>query len=163
MAQTSSGPHRRRLGRSAAGKRGHEPHLGELIPTEECRKVIVHMPRGCRCGSTHLSPLDVRDLHQVIYLPTSVAPVDEHRSMGGTCLECGADVVEPIPLEFLCSAFRACVVALAAQLTGEYHLPKRTVVAVLAGPGRLVWDRNLTGLGLRSRADGHEGVAGACR
>lgn len=119
-------------GKKRGGQPGHEPHLRELIPTEECRKVILHKPRGCRCGSTHLSPLEVRDRHQVVYLPKLVAPVDEHQSMGGTCLECGADVVEPIPPEFLCSAFGACVVALVAQLTGEYHLPKRTVVAVLA-------------------------------
>ena len=74
----------------------------------------------------------MRSRHQVTYLPKLVAPVDEHQSFGGTCRGCGADVVEPIPPEFLCSAFGACVVALVGQLTGEYHLPKRTVVAVLS-------------------------------
>jgi transposase len=133
---SSDGPDVIRTGSKASGKKrggqdGHEPHTRELIPTEECREVIAHKPRKCRCGSTHLGPLELRARHQIIYLPELAAPVDEHQSFGGICEGCGADVVEPIPPEFLCSAFGACVVALVGQLTGEYHLPKRTVVAVL--------------------------------
>jgi transposase len=119
-------------GKKRGGQTGHDPHLRDLRPAEECRKVIAYQPKRCLCGSANLSELKLRARHQIVYLPKLVAPVDEHQSFGCTCLDCGAEVVAPIPPEFLCSAFGACVVALIGQLTGEYHLPKRKVVAILS-------------------------------
>ena len=114
-------------GAKRGGQPGHEPHRRELLPTERCRAVSAYKPERCRCGSTHLSEARLHARHQVVDLPSLVAPVDEHQSFACTCLDCGAEVVEPIPSEVLCSAFSAAVVGLVGQLTGEYHLTKRAV------------------------------------
>lgn len=118
-------------GKRRGGQPGHEPNVRELIAPELCRQRYQYVPDRCRCGSTHLSDPELHERHQVTYLPELAAPVDEHQSFARTCDDCGAKNVAPIPPEFSCSAFGPCVVALVGQLTGDYHLQKRSVVRML--------------------------------
>lgn len=122
---------RKSKGKTRGGQPGHEPKTRELIDPRLCRKVVSHLPHQCGCGSTRFGPFCLRSRHQVIYLPELKAPVDEHQSYGAECLDCGHDVVEPIPPEYLASAFGPCVTALVADLSGEFRVPKRSVQTML--------------------------------
>ena len=126
-----SRPERKARGKKRGGQPGHEPKRRELIDPRLCRKIVAHLPQRCGCGSTHFGAFRLCSRHQVVYLPEMKAPVDEHQSYGAECLDCGREVVEPIPPEYLASAFGPCLTAFMAQLAGDYRLPKRSIQKLL--------------------------------
>jgi transposase len=125
-------PDRKAMGKKRGGQPNHDPHRRELIPTEACRKVSSYKPNRCaHCDSTRLGEPELAHRHQVVYLPQQAAPVDEHQAYACICQDCDRRTVAPIPPEVLASAFGPCVVALIAQLSGEYRLPKRSIQKLL--------------------------------
>ena len=61
-------PKRRRKKRGA--RKGHEPHLRELLPQEFVKEHFHLKPKMCTCGSTNIEKTDEEPLrHQIVDIP----------------------------------------------------------------------------------------------
>ncbi len=83
--------------RSAGGQPGHPKHQRALIPTEQCREVVLCVPTACRrCGRalTGTDPEPIR--HQVWELPEVEPLVTEYQRHRLVCW-CGCSTCGPLP------------------------------------------------------------------
>lgn len=122
---------RERKKKEATGKKrgaqpGHPAHHRELIPVEQCQKVVDHYPPQCRgCGSA-LRGTDTEPLrHQVVEIPPITPSVEEHRLHRLCCLHCGVRTCAPWPQDVPRTGYGPRLVAIVAVLSGLYRLSER--------------------------------------
>lgn len=126
---------RKPSGRRPGGQEGHEGTGRPLRPLEELRAVIPVKPEVCsRCGhSFDASQEDVCPRrHQVTEIPPVVAETTEYQLHTLECGVCGFRTCAEWPLGVPSGAFGPRVQAMVADLSGQYHLSKRSVAGLLA-------------------------------
>ncbi len=122
----------KRRRRKRGAKKGHEPHLRELLPPEKVTKRIELEPTECICGGTRLEPCDEEPLrHQVVDIPPIVPKVTEYLQHVRQCHDCGEFVYAPLPDEVKRIHFGPGVLALVAVLTGVLNTSKRKALAMM--------------------------------
>lgn len=123
------GPSKPPTGRRRGGQPGHKGAQRELLPVEECDKIVRHDPSTCECcqrilpeTSTPADPPPIR--HQVWELQDKPYTVTEHQIHGKAC-ECGAVTWAELPSESS-SAFGPRLVAFIAAMTGVIKASRRS-------------------------------------
>ena len=123
-------PRRRRKKRGA--RKGHEPHLRELLPQEFVKEHFHLKPKMCTCGSTNIEKTDEEPLrHQIVDIPPIRPEVTEYIQYIYRCKDCGALVYKPLPDDIKRQHFGAGVLAMVAILTGELNTSKRKALAMM--------------------------------
>jgi transposase len=123
-------PKRRRKKRGA--RKGHQPHLRELLPQEFVKKHFHLKPEMCTCGSTNLEETNEKPLrHQIVDIPKILPYVIEYVQHISRCKDCGALVYRPLSDDIRRQHFGAGVLALVAILTGRLNTSKRKALAML--------------------------------
>ena len=123
-------PKHRRKKRGA--KKGHQPHLRELLPPEKVTRRIELKPEVCPCGGTHFEECDEEPLrHQIIDVPPIVPEVIEYIQHVYRCKDCGELVYASLPDKVCRRHFGPGVLALVAILTGVLNTSKRKALAML--------------------------------
>ena len=123
-------PKRRRKKRGA--RKGHEPHLRELLPQEFVKEHFHLKPEMCTCGSTNLEETSEEPLrHQVIDIPPIKPEVTEYIQHISRCRDCGELVYRPLPDDIRRRHFGAGVLAMVAILTGRLNTSKRKALAMM--------------------------------
>jgi len=127
----STQPAKRRRKKRGARK-GHEPHLRELLPPENVTKRIQLTPKECICGGRCLEPCDQEPRrHQIVDIPPIVPDVTEYVQHVRRCKDCGEFVYVPLPDDVKRTHFGPGVLSLVAILTGELNTSKRKALAVM--------------------------------
>ncbi len=123
-------PKRRRKKRGA--RKGHQPHLRELLPQEFVKKHFHLKPEMCTCGSTNLEETNEKPLrHQIVDIPPIKPEVIEYVQHISRCKDCGALVYRPLPDDIRRQHFGAGVLAMIAILTGRLNTSKRKALAMM--------------------------------
>lgn len=119
-------------GRSPGGQPGHEGKTRKLFRPEQVDRVIdCDPPERCECGA-RVRPVDVEpERRQTLDIAPIKPVVTEYRLFAGLCeacgrLHCGAPP-DGVGSGLLCPR----PMAMAALLSGKYHLSKRHVVEIL--------------------------------
>jgi len=121
---------RRRKKRGA--RKGHQPHLRELLPQEFVKKHFHLKPEMCTCGSTNLEDTKEKPLrHQIVDIPKILPYVIEYVQHISRCKDCGALVHRPLSDDIRRQHFGAGVLALVAILTGRLNTSKRKALAMM--------------------------------
>ena len=121
---------RRRKKRGA--RKGHEPHLRELLPQEFVKEHFHLKPEICICGSTNLEETSEEPLrHQIVDMPPIKPQVTEYVQHISRCKDCRALVYVPLPDNIRRQHFGAGVLALVAILTGKLNTSKRKALAMM--------------------------------
>lgn len=120
-------------GRRPGGQPGHEGTSRTLIPVTAVKAVIPVKPSACaQCGH----PLGGEDptprRHQVTEIPPLVAETTASQLHTLTCADCGAQTRAELPAGVPQGTFGPRVQAMVATLSGEDHLSKRQIEALLA-------------------------------
>jgi transposase len=117
---------KKRTGRKRGAQPGHTGYPRQLLPVEQCQKVVEHYPPTCRrCGGT-LSGTDDHPLrHQVVEVPAVVPAVEEHRLHRLMCGECGTTTCATLPRDVPVTGYGPRVVALVAVFGGLYRASTR--------------------------------------
>ncbi|MGH9958290.1 MAG: IS66 family transposase [Pyrinomonadaceae bacterium] len=125
-ATTQSRQNKESTGRKRGAQPGHTAHHRQLIPVEQCQKVVDHYPKQCRgCGSA-LRGTDSEPLrHQVVEIPPVTPYVEEHRLHRLCCLQCGVCTCAPWPEGVPTTGYGPRLVAIVAVLSGLYRLSER--------------------------------------
>jgi len=120
---------KQKSGKARGGQPGHQGHLHELYPPEQCTRIEEHYPEVCcECGH-RLRGKDANPQRcQIVDLPPLQPIVVEHRFHALACPHCGvssraydSEIVDGCRYgESLC--------ALVALLSGEYRQSHRMVV-----------------------------------
>ena len=123
-------PKHRRKKRGA--RKGHEPHLRELLPQEFVKEHFHLKPEMCTCGSTNLEETSEEPLrHQVVDIPPIKPEVTEYVQHISRCRDCGELVYRPLPDDIRRRHFGAGVLAMVAILTGRLNTSKRKALAMM--------------------------------
>lgn len=115
-------------GRKQGAQPGHEGHIRAFLPPEQVSELLEHKPTSChRCGM----PLGGSDpnpsRHQVWEIPPFLPVVTEHRRHALRC-SCGAVTVAQMPQDVGGKMFGPNLTALAASLTGAFHISRRSAL-----------------------------------
>jgi hypothetical protein len=118
--------------RKRGGQKGHPGAGRDLLPSEQCKEVIPHLPTTCRgCGEA-LSGKDPEPLrHQVVDIPKIVPFVVEHQLHRLVCPCCRTTTAAELPVGVESGGFGPQLSALVGLLGGAYHLSHRKVQGVL--------------------------------
>lgn len=119
-------------GRPRGGQPGHSGTSRTLRPVEAVKEVIPLKPSRCQqCGHAldGEDPAPVR--HQVTEIPKVVAETTEYQLHTLTCPVCGGCTGAELPAGVPQGAFGPRVQAMVAVLSGQYHLSKRQIEALL--------------------------------
>lgn len=131
LPKTLAKPTKQRRKKRGA-KKGHQPHLRELLPPEKVTKRIKLEPKECTCGSESLEPSDQEPLrHQFIDVPPIVPEVIEYLQLVYRCKDCGEFVYAPLPDEVKRTYFGPGVFSLVGILTGDLNTSKRKALAIM--------------------------------
>jgi transposase len=123
-------PKRRRKKRGA--RKGHKPHLRELLPQEFVKEHFHLKPEMCTCGSTNLEETSEEPLrHQVVDIPPIKPEVTEYVQHISRCRDCGELVYIPLPDDIRRRHFGAGVLAIVGILTGKLNTSKRKALAMM--------------------------------
>lgn len=123
-------PGHRRKKRGA--RKGHQPHLRELLPQEFVKKHIHLKPDVCTCGSTNLKDTDQQPLrHQIVDIPPIKPEVIEYLQHISQCQDCGAFIYHPLPDDIKRKHFGPGVLAIVGILTGMLNTSKRKALAMI--------------------------------
>jgi len=123
-------PKRRRKKRGA--RKGHHPHLRELLPQEFVKKHFYLKPEMCTCGSTNLEETYEEPLrHQIIDIPPIKPEVTEYVQPMYRCRDCGELVYNPLPDDIKRQHFGAGVLAIVGILTGRLGTSKRKALEMM--------------------------------
>ena len=123
-------PKRRRKKRGA--RKGHHPHLRELLPQEFVKKHFYLKPEMCTCGSTNLEETYEEPLrHQIVDMPPIRPQATEYVQHMFRCKDCGSLVYQPLPDAVRRQHFGAGVLAMVAILTGRLNTSKRKALAMM--------------------------------
>ncbi len=123
-------PKHRRKKRGA--KKGHQPHLRELLPPEKVTRRIELKPEVCPCGGTHFEESNEEPLrHQIVDIPPVVPEVTEYTRPVYRCKDCGELIYAPLDDNVSNTYFGEGVLALVAILTGVLNTSKRKALAMM--------------------------------
>jgi len=123
-------PKRRRKKRGA--KKGHQPHLRELLPPEKVTERIELKPQVCPCGGKNFERTNEEpSRHQIVDIPPIEPEVIEYIQHIYRCKDCGQLVYQPLPDEVKRKHFGPGVLALVAVLTGMLNTSKRKALAMI--------------------------------
>ena len=123
-------PKRRRKKRGA--RKGHQPHLRELLSQEFVNKHFHLKPEMCTFGSTNLEETSEEPLrHQVVDIPPIKPEVTEYVQHISRCKDCGELVYRPLPDDIRRRHFGAGVLAMIANLTGRLGTSKRKALEMM--------------------------------
>jgi len=124
------GPKRRK---KRGARKGHAPHLKELLPPEKVNRSLVIEPDVCpACNGDHFvesGEPPIRD--QFIDVPPVTIDVTEYVRPVRACSGCGALVYAPMPHDAPKSCFGPGVLALIGLLTGVLNVSKRKATMVM--------------------------------
>lgn len=110
------------------GQPGHDRHLRELAPPEQCTDVIEHKPKRCRgCGGRLTGADPTPDRKQIWEVPPIVPQIIEHRLHRLTCSCCGVVTCARMPADAPTCEAGPRLVALVALLMGGFRCSKRKV------------------------------------
>jgi transposase len=113
-------------------KRGHQPHLRELLPPEMVKQHFELKPEVCPCGGTNLEKTNEEPLrHQIIDIPPIEPEVTEYTQPIYRCKDCGQLIHQPLPDEVKHKYFGPGILALVAVLTGMLNTSKRKALAMI--------------------------------
>jgi len=108
------------------GQAGHKGHKRELIPTDQCQKVVDHFPKACRQCGTELSGKDPHPIrHQVVEVPEITPYVAEHRRHRLQCSSCGRSTCASLPEDIPHSGYGPRAVAVVNLLCGVFRTSER--------------------------------------
>ena len=129
-APKKSGPKRRK---KRGAKKGHEPHLKEMLPPDKVNQSHVIEPETCPdCDSKHFVDSGQEPLRdQFIDVPPVEIEVAEYVRPVRQCTGCAALVYAPLPENAPKSCFGPGVLALVAVLTGVLNVSKRKATRVM--------------------------------
>ena len=115
-------------GRSPGGQPGHDGKTRQLLPPDQVDQVVeCKPPRRCECGAI-VRPIDVEPQRRQVFDIQPIKPVvTEYRLFAGRCAACGRRSRGALPGGMLGPR----LMAIAAVLSGKYHLSKRNVVEIL--------------------------------
>ncbi len=131
LPKTLAKPTKQRRKKRGA-KKGHQPHLRELLPPEKVTKRIKLEPKECTCGSESLEPSNQEPLrHQFINVPPIVPEVIEYIQLVYQSKDCGEFVYAPLPDEVKRTYFGPGVLSLVGILTGDLNTSKRKALAIM--------------------------------
>jgi len=119
-------------GRSPGGQPGHEGKTRKLFRPEQVDRVIdCDPPERCECGG-RVQPVDVEpERRQRLDIPPIKPVVTEYRLFAGLCEACGRRHRGALPDGVGSGLLCPRPMAMAALLSGKYHLSKRHVVEIL--------------------------------
>ena len=87
MSATKKPRHRRK---KRGARKGHQPHLRELLPQEFVKEHFHLKPEVCTCGSTNIEKADEEPLrHQIVDIPPINPEVTEYVQFMYRCKDCG--------------------------------------------------------------------------
>lgn len=128
---TSSTDSKRRRKKRGARK-GHKPHLRELLPQKFVKEHIHLKPEICTCGSTNLEETKEQpQRHQIVDIPPIEPEVTEYVQHIFRCKDCGELVYKPLPDYIKRQHFGAGVLSMVAILTGKLNTSKRKALAMI--------------------------------
>ena len=123
-------PKRRRKKRGA--RKGHEPHLRELLPQEFVKQFFHLKPDVCTCGGTNLEETSEEPLrHQVVDIPPIEPQVTEYVQYIYRCKDCGELIYQSLPDELKRKHFGPGTLSVVGILTGVLNTSKRKALAML--------------------------------
>jgi transposase len=112
--------------RKRGGQKGHKKHHRELIPPEQCQKVIPLQPDACRRCGTQLAGFDSEPIrHQVWELPEIKPIVTEYQQHRLACPCCGITTCASLPAGVPNSQSGPRLVAFTGLLMGHFRQSKR--------------------------------------
>lgn len=114
-------------------KKGHEPHLKEMLPPDKVKQRRVIEPEVCPdCDGEHFVDSGQEPLRdQFIDVPPIEIDVTEYVRPVRQCTGCGTLVYAPLPEHAPKSCFGPGVLALVAVLTGVLNVSKRKATRVM--------------------------------
>ena len=122
----------KRRRKKCGARKGHQPHLRELLSQEFVNKHFHLKPEMCTCGSTNLEETSEEPLrHQVVDIPPIKPEVTEYVQHISRCRDCGELVYRPLPDDIKRRHFGAGVLAMVAILTGRLNTSKRKALAMM--------------------------------
>ena len=116
----------------ARGQPGHEPKTRKLLPPDQVDQVVnCKAPERCECGgSARLTDVEP-ERRQTLDIPPIKPVVTEYRLFAGLCEACGRRRRGALPDGVGSGLLCPRPMAMAALLSGKYHLSKRNVVQLL--------------------------------
>jgi transposase len=123
----------RKLRRKKRGaKKGHQPHMRELMPEKFVKDRIALKPEVCTCGSTNIEQTEQEPLrHQIVDIPPIEPQVTEYVQHFFRCKDCGELIYKPLPDDVKRQYFGPGVLAIVAVLTGMLNTSKRKALAMM--------------------------------
>lgn len=119
-------------GRRPGGQPGHEGTHRRLKPVEEVKEVIPVKPQKChQCGHGLAGEDPAPQRHQVTEIPPLVSETTEYQLHTLECPACGVRTRAQLEAGVPQGAFGPRLQAMVAILSGEYHLSKRQIEAML--------------------------------
>lgn len=113
-------------------RKGHQPHLRELMPEKFVQKHIPVKPEVCTCGSTNIEETDQEPMrHQIVDIPPIEPQVTEYVQHFFRCKDCGEIIYQPLPDDVKRQYFGPGVLAIVAVLTGMLNTSKRKALAMM--------------------------------
>ena len=126
------GPVKVRSGRKRGGQPGHAGTQRKLVPMEQLKADLDVKPAICQhCGGELSGDDPAPDRHQVAEIPPVQGEVTEYRRHTLTCSMCGAQTRAELPEGVALGGFGPRFQAMAALLSGRYHLSKRDTLGVM--------------------------------
>jgi len=118
--------------RKRGGQQGHERHLRQLVPTEQCTTVTECFPEACRrCGGELEQVSDSPQRHQVWELPPILPIIDEYQLFRGHCPCCGITTTATLPEGVPTGQCGPALAAFTGLLMGHFRQSKRRAAAFL--------------------------------
>ena len=123
---------RKASGRKRGGQEGHPGASRNLLPSEQCKEVIPHVPTTCRgCGEALCGEDPDPHRHQVVDIPKIAPFVIEHQLHRLICPHCHTTTCAELPVGVESGGFGPQLSALVGLLGGTYHLSHRKVRSLL--------------------------------
>jgi hypothetical protein len=123
---------RKASGRKRGGQEGHPGASRNLLPSEQCKEVIPHVPTTCRgCGEALCGEDPDPHRHQVVDIPKIAPFVIEHQLHRLICPHCHTSTCAELPVGVESGGFGPQLSALVGLLGGTYHLSHRKVRSLL--------------------------------
>ena len=118
--------------RKQGGQKGHKRHLRQLVPAEDCTRVIPRQPAACRRCGGELEPHDSAPMrHQVWDLPEIQPIIDEYQLFRGHCPCCGITTQAGLPEGVPTGQCGPRLAAFTGLLMGHFRQSKRRAASFL--------------------------------